>query len=66
MIPIRLIVTTSKDVKRAITRATNSQTRVEEDQFFALTEFAEDLEDYFKTYTGDKSVYYERRGLSVR
>jgi len=62
MIPIRLIVTTSKDVKRAITRATNSQTRVEEDQFFALTEFAEDLEDYFKSYTSDKSVYYERRG----
>ena len=62
MIPIRLIVTTSKDVKRAITRVTNSQTPVDEDQFFALTEFAEDLEDYFKTYTGDKSVYYERRG----
>jgi hypothetical protein len=62
VIPIRLIVTTSKEVKRAIVRATNSQTRVDEDQFFALTEFAEDREDYFNTYSGEKSVYYERRG----
>jgi hypothetical protein len=61
MIPIRLIVTTSKEIKRAVTTATNSQTKVEDDQFFALTEFAEDLEDYLYTYKDDQSVFYERR-----
>jgi hypothetical protein len=60
-IPLRLIVTDDESVIKSIIRGTNRQTRVEEDQFFALTDFAEQLEDYFETFPEDVRVYYERR-----
>ena len=64
MIPIRLIVTTSKDVKRAIVEGNKqSDARWTRTSSLLLTEFAEDLEDYFQHVHGaTKSVYYERRG----
>lgn len=60
-IPLRLIVTQDDNVIKSIIRATNRQTKVEEEQFFALTDFAEQLEDYFQTFPDPHRVYYERR-----
>lgn len=60
-IPFRLIATQNEDVIKSIIRGTNRQTKVEEDQFFALTDFAEHLEDYFQTFPDARRLYYERR-----
>ena len=60
-VPLRLIATHDEDVISSIIRGTNGQTRVEEDQFFALTDFAEHLEDYFQTFPENVRLYYERR-----
>ena len=60
-VPLRLIVTEDEQVIQSIIRGTNRQTKVEDDQFFALTDFAEQLEDYFETFPEDHRVYYERR-----
>ena len=66
-IPLRLIWTRDDNVIKDIIRGTNRQTKVEEDQFFALTEFAEQLEDFFSTFDEPHRLYYERRsGQYVR
>jgi hypothetical protein len=61
MIPVRLIATQDDAVINSIIRATNRQTKVEEDQFFALTEFAEKLETYLQAFPDNRKLYYERR-----
>jgi AIPR protein len=60
-VPLRLIATQDDGVINSIVRATNRQTKVEEEQFFALTEFAEKLEEYFQTFPEPHKLYYERR-----
>lgn len=60
-IPVRLIHTQDEDVINAIIRATNRQTPVSEEQFYALTEFSKSLERYFQTFEGEIKLYYERR-----
>ena len=61
MIPLRFIATQDDGITNSIIRATNRQTKVEEEQFFALTEFAEQLEAYFQTFPEPRKLYYERR-----
>jgi hypothetical protein len=61
MIPLRVIATQDEDVINAIIRATNRQTQVQEDQFFALTDFPKQLEAFFDTFPDAKRLYYERR-----
>jgi hypothetical protein len=60
-VPVRLIGTQDENVINAIIRATNRQTQVTEDQFFALQEFPKQLEQFFQTYPLDQRIYYERR-----
>ncbi|WP_164940378.1 AIPR family protein [Bradyrhizobium zhanjiangense] len=60
-IPLRLIATQDEEVIKSIIRGTNRQTKVEDDQFFALTDFAEQLEDYFLALPETYRLYYERR-----
>jgi hypothetical protein len=48
MIPLRLIGTQDEDVIRSIIHATNRQTEVRPEQFFALTDFAKKLELFFQ------------------
>lgn len=50
-VPLRVIVTQNDDVIKSIIRGTNRQTKVEDDQFFALTDFAEQLEAYFQPFS---------------
>ena len=61
MIPVRLIATQNEDVINSIIRATNRQTEVKEEQFFALAEFPKKLELYFQTFDNGKKLFYERR-----
>jgi AIPR protein len=61
MVPVRLIGTQDEAVINAIIRATNRQTEVKEDQFFALQEFPKALELFFQTFQAAQKLYYERR-----
>lgn len=60
-VPVRLIGTQDENVVNAIIRATNRQTQVTEDQFFALQEFPKQLEQFFQTFPVPQRLYYERR-----
>ena len=51
MVPLRLIVTQDEDMINGIIRATNRQTEVKDEQFFALTEFPKRLESFFNAFT---------------
>jgi hypothetical protein len=61
MVPVRLIGTQDEDIINAIIRATNRQTEVKEEQFFALQEFSKSLETYLQTFADPYKLYYERR-----
>jgi len=61
MVPVRLIGTQDEAVINAIIRATNRQTPVTEDQFYALQEFPKQLEAFFQTFPNQQKLYYERR-----
>jgi hypothetical protein len=62
MVPVRIISTDDEDVIKSIVRATNRQTEVKEDQFFALQEFPKQLEHFFQSFEDvSKRLYYERR-----
>ncbi|MGR0481418.1 MAG: AIPR family protein [Candidatus Electronema sp. V4] len=61
MVPVRLIATQDDNIKNDIIKATNRQTPVTEDQFFALSDFPKKLEAYFPTFEDRKKLYYERR-----
>lgn len=60
-VPVRLIGTQDENVINLIIRATNRQTQVTEDQFFALQEFPKQLEEFFKSYPPEHRIYFERR-----
>ena len=62
MVPARIISTDDEGVIKAVVRATNRQTEVKEEQFFALQEFPKQLEQYFQSFEDPmKRLYYERR-----
>ncbi|MGA2719450.1 MAG: AIPR family protein, partial [Candidatus Acidiferrales bacterium] len=42
-------------------RATNRQTEVKDDQFFAVQDFPKGLELYFQTFQDAQKLFYERR-----
>jgi AIPR protein len=60
-VPFRLIHTQDENVIESIIRATNRQTEVKEDQFYAMKDFAKKLEAYFKTLPVGSRLFYERR-----
>jgi hypothetical protein len=61
MIPLRLISTQDEGVIESIIRATNRQTEVKKEQFFAVTEFAKQLERFFRAFPEEHQLFYERR-----
>ena len=50
MVPLRLISTQDEGVIESIIRATNRQTEVKKEQFFAVTEFSKQLERFFAAF----------------
>lgn len=62
MVPIRLIGTQDEDIINDIIKATNRQTEVKAEQFYALQEFSKTLELYCQAFPDDQhKLYYERR-----
>jgi len=61
LVPLRLIATTDEDVIVDIIRATNSQTEVKEEQFYATAGFLKQLELYFESTPPVRRLYLERR-----
>jgi hypothetical protein len=63
MVPLRLISTQNEEIKKLIIHATNRQTKVDDQQFFALAEFPKKLEAYFPSFEDSPShkLFYERR-----
>ena len=61
MIPLRLISTQDEGVIESIIRATNRQTEVKKEQFFAVTQFAKQLEQFFGAFPEEHRLFYERR-----
>lgn len=62
MVPVRIISTEDEGIIESIVRATNRQTEVKDEQFFALQEFPKQLEQYFQSFEDpSKRLYYERR-----
>lgn len=61
IIPIRIIATKNEILKGNITKATNNQTAIKKEQLEALSTFQKNLEEYYKTYTNNYGLVYERR-----
>jgi len=62
LVPLRLICTQNEDIIQDVIQATNKQTEIKDEQFFALTGFARQLEAFFKGSSDENHrLYYERR-----
>jgi len=61
MVPTRLIATQDEEIINDIIRATNRQTEVKAEQFYALQEFSKSLELFFQAFSDQHKLYYERR-----
>lgn len=61
LVPLRLISTEDEDVIVDIIKATNRQTEVKEEQFFATSDYLKQLEMYFDSTPLDRRLYLERR-----
>lgn len=60
-VPLKLVVTNDEDLTSKVIRSTNRQTEVKEQDLIAFSNFQKRLEDYYKTFNGNESLYYERR-----
>jgi len=60
-VPIRLIGTQDEGIINDVIRATNRQTEVKAEQFYALQEFSKNLEVFCQAFPEQHRLYYERR-----
>ena len=60
-VPIKLVISDEEDLTSRIIRSTNRQTEVKEQDLLAFSNFQKRLEDFYKTFTGDERLFYERR-----
>ncbi len=62
MVAIKVIETENEDVFSDLVKATNSQTKIDDDQFLSLQPVARRIEAFFNSYTEDENrLYFERR-----
>lgn len=62
MVNVKVVETQLEDVFSELVRATNSQSKVEDNQFLSLRPIIRRVEQYFNTYEGTESrLYLERR-----
>ena len=62
MVNIKVVETQLEDVFSELVRATNSQTKIENNQFISLRPIVRKIEQYFNTYDGlENRLYLERR-----
>lgn len=65
-VPFRLIVSSDSDFIASIIVGTNKQNEVKEDQFWALSPFMKDLEEYCRAQKPDDAIFIERRENQYR
>lgn len=65
-VPFRLIGSSDKDFTSTIIIGTNKQNEVKEDQFWALSPFMKDLEEYCQAQKDDAKLFIERRESQYR
>lgn len=65
-VPFRLIGSNDSDFVSSIIVGTNKQNEVRDDQFWALTPFMKDLEEYCREQNGDLQIFVERRENQYR
>lgn len=62
MVNLKIIETSNEDVFAELVRATNSQSKIEENQFFSLRPIVKRVEQYFDSFDAqDGRLYFERR-----
>lgn len=62
MVNLKIIETSNEDVFAELVRATNSQSKIEENQFFSLRPIVKRVEQYFESFhEQDGRLYFERR-----
>lgn len=62
MVNIKVVETDDEDIFAELVRATNSQSRVDEKQFYSLRPIIKRVEKYFDSFEGDEGrLYFERR-----
>lgn len=63
MVHVKVVETTNEDIFAELVRATNSQTKVDDKQFFSLRPIIKRVEKYFDSYSNDAEgrLYLERR-----
>lgn len=62
MVTVKVIETINEDVFTDLVRATNSQTKIDDDQFLSLQPIARSIEAYFNSFDDDDvRLYFERR-----
>lgn len=62
MVSLKVIETDSEDVFSDLVKATNSQTKIDDDQFLSLQPIARRIETYFNSFSNDENrLYFERR-----
>ncbi|QRF66915.1 AIPR family protein [Ponticoccus alexandrii] len=65
-VPFRLIVSNDSDFVSTVIVGTNRQNEVKEDQFWALTPFMKDLEEFCRAQEPEKVIFIERRENQYR
>lgn len=62
MVNLKIVETKNEDIFADLVRATNSQSKVDEDQFYSLRPIVRRIEQYFNSFQDDESrLYFERR-----
>jgi hypothetical protein len=62
MVNLKIIETSNEDVFGELVRATNSQSKIEDTQFFSLRPIVKRIEQYFDSFSDqDARLYFERR-----
>ena len=61
MVPVKLISSKNIDITSKLIRSTNRQTEVKEQDLIAFSNFQKKLEDYYRTFSGNNQLFYERR-----
>lgn len=62
MVNLKIIETSNEDVFAELVRATNSQSKIEENQFFSLRPIIKRVEQYFESFSEQEGrLYFERR-----
>jgi hypothetical protein len=62
MVNLKIVETKNEDIFADLVRATNSQSKIDDNQFYSLRPIVKRIEQYFNSYDGDESrLYFERR-----